>query len=513
MAKSGFWLRGAKGKLAGTTLYRSNGETQQREIVTPKNPQTNAQMIQRAIMASVMRAYSHGKAIFDHSFQGVSVGMKSMQAFQKENANILRTLVANEINTPQTSPYQNRAELKARLAAPGVNTGCGWEDMLISKGTYTQSLFTIMPATKTVVGAQTITTPLKIVLPSPESGETCQQYAERVGLIANDYYTICGFVYDGEQGLNSAPDYINQPVMAIVSPTYFFYIRMKVKSEFVYSEATTALAKYSDIFEIDSVNNAAGEIVLSALMANNLSAEFTMRDIMRFADAVNSCGMWAGIIRSRLDQDLRSTSTLYRSQYYEQTGIIAPYVLDIWKPEENKLGGSDLILEGGYNNAAAAVAPAPATNTVTMYIPTADPETADDKTPVTIVRSTEYREIIHTNDGTTNHASVLCVRDTNGKCYILRDVNSTSRTYTCAIIDKDGFYINGTPEEGQRMAWTSFFGLTDENTEFADAVSEEVGFLDINMQDYGTEWYDGKNLDVCFNQLGVSMSIYVVIGG
>ncbi len=507
MAKSGFWLRGAKGKLAGTTLYRSNGETQQREIVTPKNPQTNAQMIQRAIMASVMRAYSHGKAIFDHSFQGVSVGMKSMQAFQKENANILRTLVADEINYPQTSPYQNRAELKARLAAPGVNTGCGWEDMLISKGTYTQSLFTIMPATKTVVGQQTITTPLKVSLPAPEGIETCKEYAERVGLIANDYYTICGFVYDGGQGLNSVPDYINQPAMAIVSPTYFFYIRMKVKADFVYSEAPTSTAKYSDLFDIDSINNAAGEIVVSALMANNLSAEFTMRDIMRFKDAVNSCGMWAGIIRSRLDQDLRSTSTLYRSQYYEQTGIIAPYVLDIWKPEENKIGGSDLILEGGYNNATAAVAPAPVTNTVNMYI--SDGEGG--MTAVPVSRDAAYREIVVTRqDSSTEHVSVLTVTGTDGKCYIIRDINTTARTYGGAIINKSGYLVIGNSE--LPMAWYLGASLNSENVEFSDAISEEVYFMDVDMQYYGQNEPEGKNLETCFNQLGVSMSIYVPVG-
>ena len=515
MAETGFWLRGAKGKLAGSTIYRSNGKTQQREIVTPKNPKSNSQMIQRAVMASVMRAYSHGKAIFDHSFQGVSVGMKSMQAFQKENANILRTLVANEINTPQTSPYQNRAELKARLAAPGVNTGCGWEDMLISKGTYTQSLFTIKPATKTVVGQQTITTPLKVVLPAPEGNETCQQYAERVGLIANDYYTICGFVYDAGQGLNNAPDYINQPVMAIQYPTYFFYIRMRVKAEFVSSQNTTAMAKYSDIFDIDSVNNAAGLIVLSALMNNNLSTEFTMRDIMRFKDDVNSAGMWVGIIRSRLDQDLRSTSTLYRSQYYEQVGIIAPYVLDIWKPEENKLGGSDLILEGGYNNATAAVAPTPAPSVLTMYMQ--NEENPDELGPaVQILNGIVMKDIVVTGESggqpTSQTYTVLCVKGTDGKFYIIRDNNTTSRTYLCAIKNPNGFH---DMNDGPQMAWTpSTETIAAENTSFADDPSAEVRFLPISMMYYGQPQYtEGANLNVLFNDLGVSMQIYVVIGG
>ena len=41
MSKVGFWLKGSTGKLAGTTLYKgANGETIQREVVSPSNPKT-----------------------------------------------------------------------------------------------------------------------------------------------------------------------------------------------------------------------------------------------------------------------------------------------------------------------------------------------------------------------------------------------------------------------------------------------------------------------------------------
>ena len=54
MAKVGFWLKGSTGKLAGTTLYKgANGETIQREIVSPSNPKTMAQNIQRIVMSTV----------------------------------------------------------------------------------------------------------------------------------------------------------------------------------------------------------------------------------------------------------------------------------------------------------------------------------------------------------------------------------------------------------------------------------------------------------------------------
>ena len=85
MAKPGFWLRGAKGKLAGASIAKgADGSTVIREIVTPKNPQTLAQKIQRIVMATVTKAYSCMKVICDHSFEGLSMGAKCMNRFNRE---------------------------------------------------------------------------------------------------------------------------------------------------------------------------------------------------------------------------------------------------------------------------------------------------------------------------------------------------------------------------------------------------------------------------------------------
>ena len=82
MAKTGFWLRGARGKFAGAVLAKgADGQTIQRELVKPKNPRTNGQMAQRMIFATVASAYSMMKAICDHSFEGVQYGAKTQQVF------------------------------------------------------------------------------------------------------------------------------------------------------------------------------------------------------------------------------------------------------------------------------------------------------------------------------------------------------------------------------------------------------------------------------------------------
>ena len=94
MAKVGFWLKGAKGKLSNTTIYQQNGETLIREVVTPNNPQTEKQTIQRIIMHTVMQAYSKMKAICDHSFEGLKKGQATMSYFMSQNVGFAREKVA-----------------------------------------------------------------------------------------------------------------------------------------------------------------------------------------------------------------------------------------------------------------------------------------------------------------------------------------------------------------------------------------------------------------------------------
>ena len=95
--KGGFWLRGGNGKLAGTTVYQSNGETIVREVVSPSNPQTQQQMIQRIIMHTVGAAYSLLKEICDHSFEGIKKGRDTMAYFMKQNLQFCRDSVSTQV--------------------------------------------------------------------------------------------------------------------------------------------------------------------------------------------------------------------------------------------------------------------------------------------------------------------------------------------------------------------------------------------------------------------------------
>lgn len=102
-SKSFFGLR--KGSTKSLTFQVLNGKQITKDrVYNVKNPQTLAQMQQRALMATAITAYSKMKAICDHSFEGVEVGSKTMGEFIKNNLNIL----AKAIPTINVTEYKSQ---------------------------------------------------------------------------------------------------------------------------------------------------------------------------------------------------------------------------------------------------------------------------------------------------------------------------------------------------------------------------------------------------------------------
>ena len=101
MAKGNLFLGHARGKVGSLVFSRQNGEQVTRALNTrPKNPQTDQQIVQRAIAGTVMYAYSYLQEICNHSFEGIAYGAKSQQYFTKVNMDLLRQLYsANPTNT------------------------------------------------------------------------------------------------------------------------------------------------------------------------------------------------------------------------------------------------------------------------------------------------------------------------------------------------------------------------------------------------------------------------------
>lgn len=99
MAKAGFWLRGAKGKLAGAVAQKGEKGTVLRENVVPANPRTTAQMTHRVIFGTVTSAAKHMLPIIGQSFEGVPNFKENRREFIRKNLQEL--IVANQENNSQ----------------------------------------------------------------------------------------------------------------------------------------------------------------------------------------------------------------------------------------------------------------------------------------------------------------------------------------------------------------------------------------------------------------------------
>lgn len=326
MAKGNLFQGMGRGKVGDVVFSRLNGEQISRvRNRHPKNPRSNSQLYQRAIMATVMQAYSAGKAIFDHSFEGYAVGAQNQRRFLSLNAKMLRQLVATDINTPLKGDNQ-----KARVVGPGVSVPVACP-FIISRGSYEQNLFTYDP------------TAHAYSLPVVQAQETVKAFAERVGLKAGDIFTIVAFAEKKDIAYQSN---LWDDVLASQNYCSFGWVRMIVKSGL--SNVNDELNELSQLFNFES-SGGDFDLVQSNLGESGIGEPIGLSSILASSTDFTLTG-GIGMIRSRLDQDLRSDSVInmdYGDTAENMFGIASEYILDEWRNATTSVGDSDLILEGG----------------------------------------------------------------------------------------------------------------------------------------------------------------------
>lgn len=320
MAKGNLFLGMGRGKVGDVVFYRMNGLQMSRvRNRTPKNPRSNEQLYQRAIIASVMKAYSAGKEIFDHAFQGYTVGEGCMRRFNSVNARILRSALFDDINTIHAI-----GEAKGRFVPPRALCATPIVGLQVSEGTLTNTLF--LPK-YTGLLADYVT---------PSSTITgVKSYLEALGVTAGDIFT---FVYMCSD--LSYPTYIypwDDTPYANQYQTKFGWMRFIVKDNLT-DDLKLGAATYSQIFNIET----GGELVLRF----GVDTIFNQGQTFPISLSYNQYGGTMACIRSRNDIDLRSTEYMLPFHSLE-FGITSAFVLTAWQDEVMKIGESELILEGG----------------------------------------------------------------------------------------------------------------------------------------------------------------------
>lgn len=315
MAKGNMLLGQSRGKLGDVVFTRMNGEQIARPRVRhPRNPRTNKQLYQRAVMATIMQAYSAGIEIFDHSFQGKARGYANQRYFMKINTKKLRTQIARDLESGAQLASQN-----GRVVGPGVTAPVPGI-LQVSEGELDNVLFDAA----NIPGYASAT-------------ETVAEYCARNGIVAGDLFTFVALVVP--QGafvhfnlFDENSDYAKH------FACQFVFARYAVKASALTS--TDVVANLGQILELNDQNFT--PILQMSALTIAIAGAATPK-ITTFVNA-NSKGTYAWI-RSRVNEDLRSTETMAFDG--TEFGIASEYVLKAWKQGTQELGDSDLILEGG----------------------------------------------------------------------------------------------------------------------------------------------------------------------
>lgn len=339
----------ARGSVGDVTFSRLNGKQIARvRNRNPRNPKTNPQLYGRAIMATVMRAYSTGREIFDHSFEGVSVGAASQNRFLSLNNRVLREYLAADINNNQTANKSINTFVGPKVQSPVPGR------YVISEGSLDAGLFGAYYAGGGTgrIDHSGITAPAQGVTAAAYFGNLVTQ-----GLIAaDDLYTICVFCCDPTTvplfEIRERTDPSSKQFA-----TSFIYARLRPNMALL--EATEITAASLQLIGSSGIGDGAAVFYVDSYGGTGDAASFaSYLSELNFSDAIdltnwNNIPGSIGVIHSKVNTTLRSSSEMVPSGWGVSAdtpfGITAPAILDAWKQGAAQVGTSDLILEGGNN--------------------------------------------------------------------------------------------------------------------------------------------------------------------
>lgn len=348
MSKGNLFQGMARGSVGDVTFSRLNGKQIARvRNRNPRNPKTNPQLYGRAIMATVMRAYSAGREIFDHSFEGVAVGAASQNRFLSLNNRVLREYLAADINNSVLVNKSVNTFVGPKVQSPVAGR------YVISEGSLDAGLFGAYYA-----GGGTGRIDYS-GLTAPTEGQTAAVYFNNLvtkgKIAADDLYTICVFYCDTqsvplfeirERTEPATKQFATSFVYARLRPNMDLLEATELSAETLNVIGTSGAGQRAGVFYVDSYGGTGN----AADYANYLTGLAFGDDIDIVISDIAAAGS-IGCIHSKVNTTLRSSSEMVPSGWSVSDdtpfGITAPVILDAWKQGAAQVGTSDLILEGG----------------------------------------------------------------------------------------------------------------------------------------------------------------------
>lgn len=189
MAKGNMLLGQARGKVGDIVFSRNNGQqvikARSQEV---RNPQTQAQVLQRILLNTVSQAYSKMLAICDHSFEGVKTGQDTMSAFMKRNLSMMRAKVVRMKN-------ENNS-----LSGIFAVTPIGAKSFALNN--YVMSTGSLPPVVVDEINNSNVGGGYALLtVPGAEGEVTYGDFITGFGLNRGDQITFCQLTYSEEQGI------------------------------------------------------------------------------------------------------------------------------------------------------------------------------------------------------------------------------------------------------------------------------------------------------------------------
>lgn len=182
MGKNNLLIGTARGKLGDIVFYRTGGEQRFRTRVRPTNPRSNAQLLQRCVVATVVKAYSPMINVCDHAFQNYNGKLKNQERYMRLNIMKFRPVAVGQVE--RWDPIKFSANTAYNWAKKDdVNTYVN--PYIVSEGD--------LPSLPLLANSTTIGTRM---VPYLEIGDynvqdvTYQDFCDYFGLTAGDQITI-----------------------------------------------------------------------------------------------------------------------------------------------------------------------------------------------------------------------------------------------------------------------------------------------------------------------------------
>lgn len=345
-SKSFFGLR--RGSTKSHTYSILNGQQITKDRVqTVANPKTQKQQFQRAIMATVMAAYSEMKEIEDHAFQGKKKGSENQREFMSRNLVAMRNafLQYQDNNTVVANQKYFAVGPKTPTVLPA--------EWILSHGTMEEQSFLTYED-----GNHTIITPNVVSYQELSSGytSTLGELADDLGIIPGMQITfVCVNATNGPR------------IYEVDSADYAGYHDFKFRFcriAFKYFDRNTAIGSATqnlfvllqDFFSkaIDTARSTPRLVDALTRRGENPEGasyfEYDAEDLLAGAAFDETLTGGIGIITSMVDQDLRSTSKMQVrniSNLATALGLSWNWVPLAWQNAGANLGESELYLEGG----------------------------------------------------------------------------------------------------------------------------------------------------------------------